>query len=171
MRAHMIRNPTASTSSENSPESDLTKSPADPRAVVLLWLVALTFHDRVSVLVPGAIGEIVPKHGSGGLGFWNDPESHVTLGEAHQGFLNMARGLVARHHDLEPVDGADKILLALVIAADGHFLGGKLIASAFDLAPCARGVFAVGKFAHHLFERRDRPLGAPLVAVDVGNLV
>jgi len=113
----------------------------------------------------------MPEHGGGGLGFRNDPERHVTLGEAHQGFLHMPRGLVARHHDLEPVDGANKILLALVVAADGHFLGGQLIAGAFDLAPGVRGIFAVGEFAYHLFERCDRLLGAPLVAVDVGNLV
>src|SRR5258707_11080198 len=130
----------------DSPYSDLAKCPADPRAVVLLRLKTLAFHHLVGVFVPNTIGEIMPEHRGGGLGFRNDAERHVTLGKAHQRLLDMARGLVARHHHFEPVDGADKILLALVITADGHFLGGELVTPAFDLAPRARSIFGIGEF-------------------------
>src|SRR5262249_17131182 len=153
------------------PQSDLTKCPTDPGVIALLRLVTLAFYHPLSILLPDPIGEIMPEHGRGSLGFGNDAERQVTLGKAHQGFLDMPSGLVARHHDLEPVDGADKILLTLVITADGHFFRGELIVRALDLAPGARRIFAVGEFAYHLFEGRNRLLGAPLVAVDVRNLV
>src|SRR5262249_22830186 len=89
-----------------SPHSHLAKCPADPRAVVLLRLETLAFHHLVSIFIPNAIGKIVPEYCGSGLGFRNNAERHVTLGQAHQGFLDVACGLVARHHDLEPVDSA-----------------------------------------------------------------
>ena len=63
-----------------SPHSDLAKCSADPGAVVLLRLETLAFHHLVSILVPNAVGEIMPEHRGGGLGFWDDAERHVTLG-------------------------------------------------------------------------------------------
>src|SRR5260370_16493090 len=84
-------------SSAPSPQSDLTECPADPRAIILQRLVTLAFHHLVSVLVPSAVGEVMPEHGGGGLGFPNDPERHVTLRHAHHAFLPIPPRPAAPH--------------------------------------------------------------------------
>src|SRR6266849_7781425 len=60
-----------------APGIDRPERLADPGALVLLRLAAARFHQAVGVLVPGAVGEIVPEHGGGGLRFLDDAERHV----------------------------------------------------------------------------------------------
>src|SRR3954470_9589532 len=50
---------------------------ADPGALVFLRLQAARLHQAISVLVPAAIGEIVPEHGGRGLRLEHDAERHV----------------------------------------------------------------------------------------------
>ena len=83
----------------------------------------------------------------------------------------MAGALILRHHHLEAIDGAGEIPLLQVPAADVHFLGGELVAADLDLLARAFGIFGVGELARDLLERRDRALGAGLVAGDVRDLV
>src|SRR5260370_14364977 len=78
-------------SSAPSPQSDLTECPADPRAIILQRLVTLAFHHLVSVLVPSAVGEVMPEHGGGGLGLPNYPERPVALEQAPHGLTPLPR--------------------------------------------------------------------------------
>ncbi len=111
------------------------------------------------------------KHRRGGLRLANDPDCHIGLGQPGQRLLDVARGLVPRHHGLEAVDGAGVITLLQIVAADFHFLAGELVARAFQLLLGAGGVFRGRIFANHFLERRHRLFGAGLVARDVRNLV
>src|SRR5690349_13025182 len=92
-------------------QPDLLEGPGDPVAFIRLGLEAAALHQGVGVLVPGAVGEIVPEHGGSGLCFFHDAERHVALGEPQQRLFDMARGLILRDHYLEAVDGADEVLL------------------------------------------------------------
>ena len=102
---------------------------ANPRALVFSrWLAACRLHQPIGVLVPGAVGEIVAEHGSGGLRLIDDAQGHITFAQSHQGFFDMPRGLILRYHHFETVDGADEIALIEVEAPDIHLLAGELIA-------------------------------------------
>ena len=61
-------------------------------------------------------------------------------------------------------------MLALIPAADLHLLAGQVIAAQVDLQPRVAGIGAVGEAVHHLLQRVHRLIGAPLVALDIGDL-
>src|SRR5712671_6857482 len=125
----------------------------------------------IGVLVPAAVGKIVPEHGGSGLRLADDADRHIGLGEPRQRFLDMPRGLILGHHGLETVDRGGVVALFHVVAADRHFLASKLIARAFELGLGAVGVFRRRIFANHFLKRGDRLLGPALVAGSVRNLV
>src|ERR1700736_5084379 len=68
------------------------------RARVLGRFDAAGLYKIIGVLVPAAVGKIVPEHGGGGLRLADDTERHIGLGEPGQRFLDMARGLILGHH-------------------------------------------------------------------------
>ena len=111
------------------------------------------------------------EHGGGGLRLLHDAERHIGLGEPQQGFLDVARSLIAGDHDLEAVDRAGVGALVQQLTPDVHLLAGKLVARDLDLALGGDGVFGVGIFAGDLFEVLNCFLGAVLVARDFGYLV
>ncbi len=145
--------------------------PADPGALVLVGLEAARLHQGIGVLVPAAVREIVAEHGGGGLRLVDDAERHVGLGQAHQRLLDVPRRLIARHHDLEAVDGGRVVLALHIPAPDVHLLAGELVARHLDLALGGDRVLRIGILAHHLFERLHRLVGALLVTRDLRDLV
>src|SRR5262249_52568413 len=90
---------------------------ADPMALVLVGLKTLRLHQGIGVLVPTAVREIVAQHRSRGLRFLHDAERHVGFGKPQQRFLDVARALIARHHDLEAIDGANIVAGVQVLPA------------------------------------------------------
>src|SRR5258707_3202168 len=152
-------------------ETQLLEGLGDVGTRILARLDATGFYKIIGVLIPLAVGKIVPEHGSGGLSLADDADRHIGLGEPGQRFLDMPRGLVAGDHGLEAVDGGGVVALFHVIAADVHFLAGELVARAFQLGLGGGGIFRGRIFADHLFQRRDRLLGAALVAGNIRNLV
>jgi hypothetical protein len=113
----------------------------------------------------------VAEHGGRGLRFLHDPERHIGLGEPEQGFLDVARPLIAGHHDLEAIDGAGVVAAVQQLPPDVHLLAGQLVAGDLDLALGGDGVFAVRILARHLFEGLHRFFGAFLVARDFSYLI
>src|SRR5215467_6560886 len=152
-------------------EFQLRECLADPVAFALVGLHAPRLHQRISVLVPAAFGEVVAEHGSRSLRLLDDPERQIDLREPQEGFLDVTRPLVARHHHLEAIDGAYVIVRVLQLTPNIHFLAGQLIARNLDLALGGDGIFGLGIFADHLFERLDRLVGALLVAGDFRHLI
>src|SRR5580700_2276427 len=152
-------------------ESQFLEGPGNIGALILARLETAGLYKIIGVLVPGAVGKIVPEHGGGRLRLTHDPDCHIGLGEPGQRFLDMTRGLVLRDHRLEAVDSRGVVALFHVVAADIHFLAGELVARAFELGLGADRIFRGRIFAHYLFTRGDRLLGPALVAGNVGDLV
>src|SRR6202165_688204 len=152
-------------------ETHFLEGPGNIGAFVLARLETAGLYKIIGVRVPAAVRKIVAKHGGGGLRLADDADRHIGLGEPGQRFLDMPRGLVAGDHGLEAVDGGGVVALFHVIAADVHFLAGELVACAFQLGLGGGGVFRGRIFADHLFQRRDRLLGAALVAGNIRDLV
>src|SRR5215471_1338685 len=94
----------------------------DPMALVLVGLKTLRLHQGIGVLVPTAVREIVAQHRCRGLRFLHNAERHVGFGKPQQRFLDVARALIARHHDLEAIDGANIVAGVQVLPADLHLL-------------------------------------------------
>ena len=78
----------------------------DPRLAVLRRRQAVGLQQRVGVLVPARLREVVPENGDRRLRLVLDAERHVALGQAHQRLFDVRRRLVFRHHRLEAVDRA-----------------------------------------------------------------
>src|SRR3954468_6501825 len=153
------------------PETQFLEGFGDIGALILARLETAGLYKIIGVLVPAAVRKVVPKYRGGGLGFADDADRHIGLGEPGQGFLDVPGGLILRDYGLEAIDGGRVVALFHVIAADVHFATGELVAGAFELGLGADGIFRCRIFANHLFKRRDRLLGTSLVAGDVGNLV
>src|SRR5882724_3133293 len=143
-------------------ETQFLEGPGNIGTLVLARLETAGLYKIIGVLVPAAVGKIVPKHGSGGLRLADNADRHIGLGEPGQRFLDMPRGLILGDHGLETVDGGGVVALVHVIAADRHLAAGKLVARGFELGLGADGIFRGRIFADHLFERRDGLLGPPL---------
>src|SRR3954454_18578908 len=152
-------------------ETHFLEGLANPGPLILARFETARFYKIIDVLVPATIRKIVPEHGGGRLGLADDADRHIGLGQAVQRLFDMAGGLVLRHHGLVAVDRRRVVALLRVIAADVHFLAGELVARTFDLGLGRGRIFGGRIFAHHLFQRGDRLLGAGLVAADVRNLV
>src|SRR5215813_7276801 len=84
--------------------------PADPGALVLARLQSLRLHQRVGVLVPAAVREVVAEHRGRSLRLVDDAKRHIGLGEAQQCLLDVASGLIAGHHPFETVDRGRVVL-------------------------------------------------------------
>src|SRR4051812_1721524 len=145
-------------------ETYLLEGPGNVGTLILARLETTRLYKIIGVLVPAAVRKIVPKYGRRGLRLTDDADRHIGLGQPRQRFLDMAGSLVAGDHGLEAVDGGGVVALGHVIAPDVHFLAGQLVARAFELGLGGGGVFGSGIFADHLFQRRDRLLGAALIA-------
>src|SRR5262245_63104514 len=125
-------------------EFQLRECLADPGAFALVRLNAPRLHQRISVLVPAAFGEVVAEHGGRSLRLLDDTECHIDLGEPQEGFLDVTRPLVARHHHLEAIDGAYVIVRVLQLTPNIHFLAGQLVARNLDLALGGDRIFRLG---------------------------
>src|SRR5262249_54289681 len=79
-------------------EAHLLEGPADPGSLILARLETAGFYKIIGVLVPAAVRKIVPEHGGRRLRLADDADRHIGLGEAVERLLDMARGLVLRHH-------------------------------------------------------------------------
>src|SRR5216684_6920410 len=145
-------------------ETQFLEGPGDIGTLILARFETAGLYKIIRVLVPAAVGKIVPEHGGSGLRLADDADRHIGFGQPRQRFLDMPRGLIPGDHGLETVDGGGVVALLHVIAADRHLAAGKLIARAFELGLGTDGIFRGRIFADHLFERGDRLLGAALVA-------
>src|SRR5712671_2627567 len=141
-------------------ETHLLEGPGNIGPLVLARLETAGLYKIIGVLVPAAVRKIVSEHGSGGLRLADDADRHIGFGQPRQRLLDMPRGLIPRDHGLEAVDGGGVVALFHVVAADIHFLAGELVARAFKLGLGGGGIFRGRIFADHLFQRRDRLLGA-----------
>src|SRR5258705_181021 len=122
-------------------ETHLLEGPGNIGTLVLARLETAGLYKIIGVLVPAAVGKIVPEHGGCGLRLADDADRHIGLGQPGQRFLDMPRGLVLGDHGLEAVDCGGVVALFHVIAADSPFPTGALIARAFALGLCADGIF------------------------------
>src|SRR6266516_1052949 len=152
-------------------ETQFLEGPGDIGTLILARFETAGLYKIIGVLVPAAVGKIVPEHGGSGLRLADNADRHIGLGEPRQRFLDMPRGLILGYHALETVDRGGVVALFHVIAADRHLLASKLIARAFELGLGAVGVFRRRIFANHFLKRGDRLLGPALVAGRVWNLV
>src|SRR3979411_474295 len=152
-------------------ETQFLEGPGDIGTLILARFETAGLYKIIGVLVPAAVGKIVPEHGSSGLRLADDADRHIGLGKPRQRFLDMSRGLILGDHGLEAIDRAGIVALIEIVAADIHFLAGKLVARAFELGLGADRIFRGRIFADHLFQRGDRLLGPALIAGDVRNLV
>src|SRR5882757_9935274 len=152
-------------------ETQFLEGPGNIGTLVLARLETAGLYKIIGVLVPAAVGKIVPEHGGCGLRLADDADRHIGLGQPGQRFLDMPRGLVLGDHGLEAVDGGGVVALVHVIAADVHFAARELVARAFELGLGADGIFRGRIFADHLFQRSDCLFGPALVAGNVGNLI
>ncbi len=115
----------------------------DPGALVHLRGDATGLQQRVGVLIPFRIREIVTEHSRGGLRLGDDAEGHVGFHEAIERLLHMGRRLVLGDDHLVAVDGGCPVALVLIVAADGHLVGGEHIhgdADAIFSLPCVGAV-------------------------------
>src|ERR1700682_978478 len=102
-------------------ETQFLEGPGDVGTFVLARLETAGLYKIIGVLVPAAVGKIMPEHGGRGLRLADDTDRHIGLGQPGQRFLDMPRGLVLGDHGLEAVDGGGVVALIHVIAGDLHF--------------------------------------------------
>src|SRR3954452_23363558 len=115
------------------PETQFLEGFGDIGALILARLETARLYKIIGVLVPAAVRKVVPKYRGGGLGFTDDADRHIGLGEPGQGFLDVPGGLILRDYRLETIDRRRVVALFHVIAADVHFATGELVAGAFEL--------------------------------------
>ena len=82
------------------------------RGLALLGANAALLQQRVGVLVPVAVGEVVAEHGRGGLRLVRDAQREIGLGQAIERLLGVAGRLVLGQHVAEAVDRGRVILAA-----------------------------------------------------------
>src|SRR5882757_6650544 len=58
-------------------QPDLLEGLADPGGAVFARFQPAALHQAIGVLIPGAVGEIMPEHGRGRLRLADDAERHV----------------------------------------------------------------------------------------------
>src|ERR1035437_3224791 len=92
-------------------ETQFLEGLRDVGTLVLARLDTAGLYKIIGVLVPAAVGEIVPEHGSGGLRLADDTDRHIGLGQPGQRFLDMPGGLILGDHGLEAVDGGSVVAL------------------------------------------------------------
>src|SRR3981081_2311009 len=122
-------------------ETQFLEGPGDIGTLILARFETAGLYKIIGVLVPAAVGKIVPEHGSSGLRLADDADRHIGLGQPRQRFLDMPCGLILGNHGLETVDGGGVVAFFHVIAADRHFLASQLIARALELGLGTGGVF------------------------------
>src|SRR5829696_7310919 len=140
---------------KSSTQPHLPECATDPGPFAFLRLEPAGPYEPVSSLVPGAVREIVAEHRRRRLRLLHDPERQVRLGQAHQSFFDMARGLILRDYHLETIDRSRVIALVEIVAADHHLLAGDLIASDIDLLLGADRILGVRELADDLLKRVD----------------
>src|SRR5689334_24083782 len=90
----------ASMDEEFLAETHFFESPADPGPLILARFETARFYNIIRVLIPLAVWKVMPEHGGRGLRLADDADGHIGFGQALQRLLDVARGLVARHHRL-----------------------------------------------------------------------
>src|SRR3954464_7238789 len=108
-------------------ETQFLEGPGDIGTLILARLETAGLYKIIGVLVPAAVGKIMPEHGGRGLRLADDADGHIGLGEPGERFLDMAGGLIAGDHGLEAIDGGGVVALFHVIAADIHLLARELV--------------------------------------------
>src|SRR5712671_297383 len=147
------------------------EGPADPGALVHRRLKPACAQQRIGVLVPAAVGEIVSKHCGGGLCLAHHAERQIDLSQPQQRLLDVPRGLIFSHDFLKAGRRTRVVAPLLVISADQHSLAGELIAPLLDLALGGYRILSIRIFADHLVEHGNGLLGPLLVARDFANLI
>src|ERR1700694_370985 len=130
-------------------ETQFLEGPRNIGTLILARFETAGLYKIIGVLVPAAVGKIVPEHGGGGLRLADDADRHIGLGQPRQRFLDMPGGLILGDHRLEGVDRGGIVALIEIVAADLHFLAGQLVAGAFQLGLGADGIFGSRIFADH----------------------
>src|SRR5712672_3427632 len=108
-------------------ETQFLEGPGDVGTLILARFETAGLYKIIGVLVPAAVGKIVPEHGSRGLRLADDADRHIGLGEAGERLLDVPCGLVSRDHGLEAVDRGGEVALFHIVAADIHVLAGELV--------------------------------------------
>src|SRR5262245_39645721 len=121
--------------------SEQAEEPAAP--LVRRWR-AFAGHQVVAVLVPFAAREVVAQHRGRLLRLLLDAERQVALDQAMQRLRDVRGGLIALDHHAIAVDGADVLLVGLVVAADRHLLAGQMVDGELDLQTRIAGVGRFG---------------------------
>src|SRR6195952_4916586 len=78
-------------------ETQFLEGPGNIGTLILARFETAGLYKIIGVLVPAAVGKIVPEHGGGGLRLADDADGHIGLGEPRQRFLDMPCGLVLGH--------------------------------------------------------------------------
>src|ERR1700736_4711056 len=81
-------------------ETQFSEGPGDIGALILARFETAGLYKIIGVLVPAAVGKIMPEHGGSGLRLADDAGGHIGLGGAGQRFLAMAGGPMAGDHGL-----------------------------------------------------------------------
>src|ERR1700720_115453 len=111
-------------------ETQFLEGPGDIGTLVLARLETAGLYKIIGVLVPAAVRKIMAQHGGGGLRLADDTDRHIGLGEPGQRFLDMPRGLILGDHGLEAIDRRGVVAFIPVVAADGPFAAGQVVAGA-----------------------------------------
>ena len=105
------------------------------------------------------------------LGLVQQAQGQIGLDQAVERLRRVAGGLVAVDDGLEAADGGQRVALAQVVAADGHFLAGQLVVDHVDLQPRVGGVLGARIALDDLAQVVERLAGGGLVAADVDDLL
>src|SRR3977135_3939399 len=120
-------------------ETQFLEGPGDIGTLILARFETAGLYKIIRVLVPAAVGKIVPEHGGSGLRLADDADRHIGLGKPRQRLLDMPGGRVPGHYGLGAGEGGGVVPLIHIVAADIHLLAGELVARAFQLGLGAGG--------------------------------
>jgi hypothetical protein len=82
-----------------------------------------------------------------------------------QSFGHVVRGLEILHHAAIAANGGLMQTLALIEAANSHFLAGQVVSAKVNLQPGVTGIGGVRKAVGHILQRGHGGLGRALVAL------
>src|SRR5258706_7629425 len=75
-------------------KTQFLEGPGDVGTLILARLETAGLYKIIGVLVPAAVGKIVPEHGGGGFRLADHAGRHISLGQTGQRFLDISRGLI-----------------------------------------------------------------------------
>src|SRR5271166_3216199 len=89
-----------------------------PGARIVVRRQPLALQERVGVLVPLAVGEVMAEHRGRGLCFAGDAQAQIGLDEAVERLLRMAGRLIILQHVAEAIDGGGVVIPVQIEPAD-----------------------------------------------------